>query len=174
MQFMVGKKGQIKIQQMIFLILGLTIFFVIAGMFILSMLLSGLKSSQTTTSEQQATLLVESLANSPEFACGSTFGTQRTDCIDMDKALALKDQATKYQQFWDVQGVEIQRLYPETNFSVECTNETYPNCGRMTILNGTSGTEYSAYVSLCRKYESENSSYNKCELGELSVRVSNG
>jgi hypothetical protein len=172
---MVNKRGQIKIQQMVFMILGLTVFFVIAGLFVLSLFLSGLKSSQAATSEQQATLLVENLANSPEFACGSAFGTQRTDCIDMDKALALKDHAGQYASFWGVQEIEILRLYPPENFSIECTNETYPNCGRLSILKtGNTGTDDSAYVSLCRKEKYGNSFYDKCEMGELAVRISNG
>ena len=80
-----NKKGQVKVQQMAFMILGLTLFFVLVGLFALSFVFSGIKDSKNLLDEQQATLLVQKLANSPEFTCGTAFGTEKTNCVDLDK-----------------------------------------------------------------------------------------
>jgi len=166
------KKAQVRVQQMAFMIIGLTIFFVLVGLFALSFMFSGLKNSKKLLNEQGATLLVSRLANSPEFSCGKSFGTQKLNCIDLDKILVLKRYAKDYSGFWDVKGIEIRKLYPPS--SIACTESSYPNCGFWTILKSKSlGVDKSAFVSLCRKIPSEGSFHNKCTLGKLIVRFSN-
>lgn len=167
---MVNKKGQIKIQQMSFMLIGLTLFFIVVGLFVLSFVLSGMKNSKSNLNDQQATLLVQKLANSPEFSCGSAFGTQMIDCVDMDKVFALLGHIQNYKGLWRVNGIEIRTIYP--NSQTKCTLENYPNCGYMVVLNQTdTGIDKSSYVSLCRKVKSGDSVHNKCELGELIVRT---
>ena len=160
---------------MAFMIVGLVIFFVLVGLFVLNFAFSGLKTSKVNLDEQAATLLVQGLAGSPEFSCGNTFGTGKVDCIDMDKVFALQNYAKDYTNFWGVKGIEIRRLYPSENSSIECTSSTYPHCGHLVILNSNKlGTDESAYVSLCRKENSNGTLYNQCDLGELILRVSDG
>ena len=169
------KKGQMKVQQMAFMIVGLVIFFVLVGLFVLNFAFSGLKTSKANLDEQRATLLVQGLAGSSEFSCGNAFGTGKVDCIDMDKIFALQNYAKDYAGFWGVGGIEIRKLYPLKDSSVECTSSTYPNCGHVTILaSKTLGMDESAYVSLCRKADNNGTLYDQCDLGELILRVSNG
>jgi len=164
-----NKKAQIKVQQMAFMIIGLTIFFVLVGLFVFSFIFSGLKDSKELLNEQEATLLVSRLANSPEFSCGKAFGTQKLNCVDFDKVLVLKDKIGDYSNFWNMKGIEIRKLYP--NSPGECSKNSYPDCDFLKIFESEDlGVDKSTFISLCRKAKSTNSFYDKCELGRLIVR----
>ena len=65
MQTLVDKSGQLKIQQMAFVLMAVTLFFVLVGMFVLVVRFSGLEESATALEEKNAMLLVAKLANSP-------------------------------------------------------------------------------------------------------------
>jgi len=164
-----NRKAQIRVQQMAFMILGLTIFFALVGLFVFSFIFSGLKDSKKLLNEQEATLLVSRLANSPEFSCGKAFGTQKLNCVDLDKVFVLKEKINDYSDFWGVKGIEIRKLYPKS--SRECTESSYSDCGFLEVLKSENlGVDKSTFVSLCRKVKSTDSFYNKCELGRLIVR----
>jgi len=157
---------------MIFMLVGLTLFFVLVGLFMLSFVFSGLKDSKSLLNEQEATLLVSKLSNSPEFSCGGAFGTDKVNCIDIDKVLVLREEIEDYKGFWGVEGIEILKIYPRS--TGECTSQSYPNCEILTVLKSKKlGIDKSTFVSLCRKEGSRGSFYDKCELGKLVVRVSN-
>jgi hypothetical protein len=166
-------KAQMKIQQMAFMLIAVTLLFAFAGIFVLSMKLSGLKNSATMLEQENAMLLVTKLANSPEFSCGESFGgNDKTNCIDIDKAMILKENIAKYSNFWGVSDIEIRKIYPAENRDVQCTINNYPDCNLITLFS-TSGAGYdsSNFVSLCRKERAENGGfYDKCELGKLLVR----
>ena len=167
-----NKKAQVKVQQMAFMIIGLTIFFVLVGLFILSFAFSDLKQSKALLDEQEATLLVQKLANSPEFSCGGAFGTVKSNCVDLDKVWALKEKIEDYSEFWDINGIEIIKIYPSS--SQECTNSNFPDCAYLTVLESKKlGVDKSTFVSLCRKESDGRRIYDKCEIGKLVVRFSN-
>ncbi|HTY43955.1 MAG TPA: hypothetical protein VMC80_01820, partial [Patescibacteria group bacterium] len=81
---MVTKRAQMKIQQMMFMLLAITIFFVLVGILVLALSLGGLKQTSKNLEEENSLLLVEKLADSPEFSCEGSFGA-KVNCIDMDK-----------------------------------------------------------------------------------------
>lgn len=160
--------GQMKIQQTAFMLIAVTIFLVLAGMFVLIIKFSGLKESAGLLEEKEAMLLVTKLANSPEFSCGESFGTAKTNCIDFDKAFALKKNVGNYENFWGVSGIEIRKIYPEN--SKECTDLNYPECGFLKVLPETKGTAQSNFVTICKKeYLEDSGNYDKCEIGRLLV-----
>ncbi len=189
-QLLHKKSGQMKIQQMSFMLLGVFLFFALVGMIILTVKFSDLKQSATDLKEQNALLLVTKLANSPEFSCGEVFGTQKTDCIDWDKVMILKENINKYSGFWGVSNIEIRRVYPEnkeiecrTNAdcasdicvrgecTVECTQLNYPKCNLITLIDKPSlGYSKSNFVALCRKEKYNEEIVNKCEMAKLIVR----
>ena len=162
------KKAQIKIQQMSFMLIAVTLFFVVAGLFILMITLSNLKQSATVLQENNAILLVSKIADSPEFSCGSAFGQPMTNCIDTDKLMALENKSKDYSGFWGVSGIEVIKIYPVQGQDIECTPDNYPNCSKMTIIPSSNGTGVSNFVSLCRK-DYQGLTYNKCELGRIVV-----
>lgn len=165
---MVDKKGQMKIQQMAFMLIGVTLFFVFVGLFFASAGLSGIKQEKAKVDEDKAVLMSLNLAKSPEFACGEAFGTTKLNCVDFDKVFILS-QKEDYSTFWDVKGIEIRKLYPEEEDEI-CTEENYPNCQVLKIKDpGNEGLGKSAFISLCHKEPYESTSYNKCEIAKLTV-----
>ena len=110
---MIKRKAQIKIQQMAFMLMAVTLFFVLVGMFVLVWKFSGLKESAVALEEKNTMLLVTKLANSPELSCGNSFGSNKINCVDLDKAIVLKDSATKYSEFWGkgVFNIKIEKIF---------------------------------------------------------------
>lgn len=162
------RRGQLKIQQMAFMLMAVTLFFILVGMFVLSIQLSGLKGSAAALEEKNAMLLVTKLANSPEFSCGGAFQNKKTNCIDSDKVMVLKENIDKYKNFWDVENIEIRKIYPISK-EKECSLENYPDCNIIKIREGDITAEFSNFVSLCRKESFEDEVFDKCELAKLIV-----
>jgi hypothetical protein len=166
-----NKKGQMKIQQMSFMLLGVFLFFALVGMIIITIKFSDLKQSATNLEEQNAILLVTKLANSPEFSCGEVYGNEKTDCVDEDKIMMLKENIGKYATFWGVSNIQIRRIYPGENKGIECTTSNYPNCDTISLINKeASGYDKSSFVALCRKEKYNDEVVNVCELAKLIVR----
>ncbi|MEK6817226.1 MAG: hypothetical protein AABX80_00330, partial [Nanoarchaeota archaeon] len=165
-----NKSGQMKIQQMAFMLIAVMVFFALVGLLVVTIGFSGLKEKATALQEKNAMLLASKLANSPEFSCGQT-----ENCIDLDKVFVLKNNINKYKtgnkNFWGVSGIEIIKIYPKDSKLIECDSGNYPNCSKITIISGQ-GIAPENFVSLCRKeFDSEtNIVYDKCELGKILVR----
>lgn len=162
-------RGQLKIQQMAFMLMAVTLFFVLAGVFVLVIRFSGVKKSAEILEEENAMLLISKLANSPEFSCGESFGGRRTNCVDADKVMVLKESIGKYFNFWGVSNIEIRKIYPKTS-EVKCSLGNYPKCNTIQVISGEmAGVGLSNFVSLCRKESLEGEVYDKCELAKIVV-----
>ncbi len=163
-----NKKAQLKIQQMAFMLIAVTLFFVLVGLFVLSIKLTGLRESATALEEKNSMLLVTKLANSPEFSCGFAFDETKLACIDADKVMMLKESISKYENFWQVENIEIRKIYPAGN--IVCTTGNYPDCNIIRLRpEKVSGFDLSNFVSLCRKDAEDGEIYNKCELAKIMV-----
>lgn len=162
------KKAQMKIQQMAFMLIGITLLFVLAGIFLLTFKVSELKQEATELEEQNAVLLTTKMANSPEFSCGESFGDSRISCVDSDKVMMLKENIKKYENFWGVSNIEIRKIYPARKELCNIIN--YPDCGIIKIYEKeTNGFDASNFIALCRKESDGNELYNKCELARMFV-----
>lgn len=167
---MVDKKAQMKIQQTAFVLMAITLFFVLIGIFILVIRFSGLKESATELQEKNAMLLATKLANSPEFSCGEAFGNKKINCVDADKVMMLKENINKYSGFWDVENIEIIKIYPKLENEIICTFENYPECNLISLRSSeNSGFSESNFVSLCRKELINGKISDKCELAKIIV-----
>jgi hypothetical protein len=162
-----SSKGQMKMQQMALVLVAFVIFFVLVGIFILSIKFSALRESAGSARENEARALVHKLAGTPELAwtyedCSS--------CVDFDKAFLLKEQGP-YRDFWSnsIGVVRLQKLYPAQGTDyVECTRDNYPDCSQITIYDDGKGyTAQNAYVALCR-LEGEPLG-PRCTFGQLVV-----
>ncbi len=160
-------KAQMKIQQMAFMLIAVTLFFVLVGMFFVMVVFSNIKESASLLEEKNALLLVTKLTNSPEFSCENAFGGTKINCVDSDKVMALKNNIDKYSGFWGVSGIEIRKIYPEGS-GIGCTSENYPSCNEIKIIQ-TSGTGVSNFIALCRKENINNLIQDKCELARIIV-----
>ena len=162
-------KGQLKIQQMAIMLLAVTLLFVLVGMLFLMFSLSSVNDAAEALKEKNSLILTTRLANSPEFSCGKSFGIERTSCIDFDKVMMLKEQASKYEEFWEgVSNIEIRKIYPEN--PVLCNIGNYPDCGIIRIFSSEiKRTSVSNFVSLCRKAVVDGEIYDKCELARVVI-----
>jgi hypothetical protein len=160
------KQGQLKIQQMAFMLMAITLFFVLAGIFALVISTSNLRETASALEEENAMLLVSRLANSPEFSCGESFGSNRINCIDADKVMMVKERVSDYKNFWGISNVEIIK---QGGNSVICNLGNYPNCDIIKFFPSNITSEYSNFVSLCWKDLFEGEVYDKCEIAKLIV-----
>ena len=165
---MVKTKAQMKIQQMAFMLIAVTLFFVLVLMFFLVVKFSGLKGSAQALEEKNALLLVSKLANSPEFSCEESFGKNKINCVDADKAMMLKESIERYEDFWGVKNIEIRKIYPEREEKV-CELGNYPDCNVIRMRSEVGGFDASNFVVLCRKESSEGGFYDKCEIAKMMV-----
>lgn len=160
------KKGQLKIQQMAFMLMAITLFFVLAGMFVLVISTTNLRGTALELEEKNAMLLVSKLANSPEFSCGESFGSNRINCVDGDKIMMLKENIAKYENFWNVANIEIRKTSEDPTI---CNLGNYPNCGIIKLRETKITSEFSNFVSLCWKDTYESKIYDKCQIAKLMV-----
>jgi hypothetical protein len=158
-----NKKGQMKIQEMAFVLIAIIIFFAMVALVYFAIRLSTMTADVTTLREESARALARKLADIPEFSWAECSG-----CVDADKILALKGKAA-YKGLWDVDYLMVEKVYPNSSY-IECTAANYPNCRTITIVNATKnyGIPASAFVTLCR-YEASEGGYVKCELGKIHV-----
>ena len=160
-----------KIQQMAFMLIAVFIFFALVGMFLLTFKMGSLREKATLLQEKNAMLLLTKIAESPEFSCGEAFGNNRkTNCVDVDKVMVLKESATKYNGFWGISNIEVRKIYPTFDEKIVCDYFNYPECNVIEIVSGESeGIGLSNFVSLCRKEYVDNSVQDICELGRIII-----
>jgi len=126
-----SKKAQMKIQQMAFVLLAIMIFFAMVGLIYFTISIANVQASAEELRDNEARETVKKLSGSPELGFTST--TDCSSCIDLDKALILKD-STRYQNFWNLDFLMIEKISPESS-SVECTKTNYPDCSQITLIN---------------------------------------
>jgi hypothetical protein len=161
-------KSQIRIQEMAFMLVGIFIFFGLAGLFALSIVYSNIEKQARAIAEERTLSSITNLADSPEFSCS---GYSKVNCVDFDKSIALSFNK-KYENFWPFSSLEIQKLSAfnkSKNDMIICTTENYPNCERLIIYDKNVKNErrIDSFIALCR-LETENSmKYQKCEIARF-------
>lgn len=164
-----SSKGQLKIQQMAFVLVAFMILFGLAALFFLSLNSSGLKNDVNQVRHDKAQELVRKLASTPEF---SWTVDDCSSCLDLDKVLALKNRSTTYKDFWgpDVKLLQVKEVYPTKKVGVECTAGNYPDCSDITIIkNGAGYSTEEAFVALCRLEGQP--IHTRCSLGKIVMGV---
>ena len=153
-----SKKGQMKIQQMAFVLVALMVFAAIVGIVFIILTMSRIESGASDLRDQEAKELVRSIASSAEFRFRDC-----AFCIDLDRALILKN-SEEYREFWNLDYLAFERLMSEED--EECRIGNYPDCSIITVVNRTAdfGVAYSSFVSLCR-WDSGISDF-RCEIGK--------
>ena len=152
-------KGQMKIQEMAFVLVAIMIFFGMVALVFFSISLSNLKTESATQRQELAKEVARKLADIPEFSAGCT------GCIDLEKVLAVKNMKI-YKNFWDIDYLMVEITYPNKT-NRECTEATYPNCNTIIVVNNTKsfGTTSTAFVAICGF--AADMGGNKCELGRI-------
>lgn len=164
-----SSKGQLKIQQLAFVLVAFVILFGLAALFFLSVKFAGVRGDVDSLRHERAQELVQKLATTPEF---SWTVEDCTSCVDLDKVLALKNQSGLYQSFWgeEVILLRVQQIYPRAARDEECTSVTYPSCSRITLIDrGTGYSTDEAFVALCRLEGQP--VHTRCTLGKIIMGV---
>lgn len=154
-------KGQMKIQQMAFVIVALVIFFAMVGIIYVIFSLSSIKQTAQELKDNEARELSIKIASSPELAFTSE--SDCSSCLDLEKALMLKD-LNNYKEFWNLGYLKIEKVFPEEQ-DEECTRFNFPRCKKITIIDSDSVNAKSAFVALAR-WDAESGKY-KYELGRI-------
>ena len=146
------KRGQLKIQEMAFMLMALVLFFVLAGLFALTFWSNSLRESANTLLEEQTLAVIENLAGTAEFICSGT----RSNCIDEDKVVNLINRKD-YQNYWAFSSLLIIKSVgfgKEEKDLIECSLANYPNCEVYKVYQKRNiGLEkfVDSYVALCRQ-----------------------
>jgi hypothetical protein len=147
-------KGQLKIQEMAFVLVALVVLFALAGLFFTSWRVHSLRGEVEALQEYGGGTLVRQLANTPELQ-GSCQG-----CISFDKAWALATLRIPLAEQWNVDYLSIQLLGNEQS----CTAGSFPNCGSLSLVNGSAyGTAQRAFAAVC--YWDASLNQERCSLG---------
>ena len=163
------KKGQLKIQQMAFMMVAVTLFIILAGLFYLAIYTQHLAQSALELKERKAIVNAELFSQTPEVSCGS-------GCIDTDKLMALQ-RRKEYQGFWPYASIEFRKIYPREGLSTLCSIKNYPNCTVFTLIDKKFDCvqKVSNFVALCRREGNSGEIARRCELGKvvLGLEVNN-
>ena len=171
MRGMVIKFGQMKIQQMAFMIVAVFLFFTLVGLFFVSWQSSSIKQGAGDLQKQQALSSLEVIAGMSELNCDNTEGL----CLDEDKLNVLTGNgnlSSSYSEFWPVSSIKVYKIYPSFDVSgvVKCPAL---GCNYWKVYDsGQANTEeFAGYVNICKRLRQGGYNYDKCEIGKLSVGV---
>src|SRR3989338_1769096 len=159
------RRGQMKIQEMAFVLVALMIFFALVAVFYLSVRGGMLEQRVQDQSDEHAMEAVRQLAATPEFTWSECKG-----CIDLDKVFILKNQiarGARVEALKDYDYLVVETMYPAREGG-ECTPAIYPACNRTSVVTSSAsyGIAVSSFVTVCR-WDSEEQ--RVCELGRLYV-----
>lgn len=156
------KKGQVKIQEMAFVLVALAVLFGLVILMYFSIRLNTLQSGAQLFKDDSARALIRSLPSFPELQWAEC-----SSCIDLDKAIAFKalnGNNSVYGTIWELDYLKIERVYPE-NENKECSIGNYPDCNALTLIDTPKpdSAPVRAFASLCRW--DDNFMQEVCELG---------
>lgn len=159
------KKAQLKIQEMAFFLIAIVLFFVLVGIFVISIVFSNLSKDATSLAEARTLSSITNLADSAEFSCGEP------NCVDEDKIMGLM-QNKDYENFWPFSSLSVLKnsgFNKTEEEMIKCTLANYPNCDLIEIYNKNVKNEraISNFVALCRVEVENTYQYKKCEIAKL-------
>jgi len=161
------RKAQLKIQEMAFMLVAVILFFILIGLFAVSIVYKNLQQSATQIQEERTLSAIENLAGSAEFICTGS----KPNCVDADKLMALAGKRA-YDDFWSFSSLSVVK-YSGFNKSeedmVECSFANYPDCDVLEVYDKGVGGEkvIHSFVALCRREYENNYGYEKCEIAQL-------
>ncbi len=159
------KRAQFQIQQMVFMIVGIFIFFILAGLFMISIQYRGLYKSAEAIQQDKTTIALSTVPELTEF--NYPYYSSNGLTLDKDKLLVLASQNELYDDFWPFESIEVLIVYPKQEELITCPAL---NCNYFKIYNSgeTEIEQYADFVSICQKMPNN---LDKCEIGKLLIGV---
>ncbi len=160
-------KGQMKIMQMSFMIIGVFLFFILVGLFFFRITLKDVRSGADSLAKEEAISSIMVIADMPEL----NYGSRESMVIDEDKLRVLAGGfSEKYGGFWPIASLEVYKVYPSFDSVIECPSS---GCNYYNIYDsGQSDVEkFSSYVSICKRVKEFGKVYDSCSIGKLVIGV---
>jgi len=164
-----SKLSQFKIQQMAFMLLAVTLFFVLVALFWLSIQYKNINKQASELEQNKAVIMAGFLSGTSEFACSREMGSY---CISTDKLIGLGNK-TVYKDFWPVSFIKIRKISPRSEKEIVCSKVNYPDCNIFEVYGSGNGSGEGSYVALCRYEQVEGYSQRICELGRMIIGYKN-
>jgi hypothetical protein len=153
------KKGQLKIQEMAFVLLALVLLSMIGLVFVLRISSQKLTESAQDIKTAQTMSMVEKVANTPEFECFCK-PSCRSNCMDEDRVNSFKSIQGNQKEiiFHEISNIKIIRVYPE-------------GADLMVYDSGkqSNASSYSTFINLC-KYETIGEYQYNCDVAMIVVK----
>lgn len=152
---------------MVFMILAVFIFFILVGIFFLTVQMGGIRDSAAQLQKEQAISSIQVISDMPELS----FDPTETMTIDEDKLRIMSGSfGDAYDSFWPVVSVEVYKIYPGFGEIIEypLTNYNYYN---VYDSGQASSHKESGFISLCEKRKEAGSVFDRCEIAKLVVGV---
>ena len=161
------KIGQMKIQQMAFMIMAVFLFFILVGLFFIGIQFKDVRGTAAQLQKDQAISSLRVIADMPEL----NYDSSETMTVDEDKLEVMSSNFSgAYNVFWPVASVGVYKIYPAFDSVKKCPGL---GCNFYDIYDsGQSNVKtYSTYVSICKRVREEGSAFDRCEVGKLVVGV---
>ncbi len=168
----INKKGQLKIQEMAFMLVAVVLFFGLVVLFVLTVVYKNIYNQVNIINQEKTLTSLINLADSPEFRCVTT----KSNCVDGDKVISLMNRSF-YSNFWQFSSLSIIKssaFAKNESEMIKCNWANYPDCDLIVIYDKKVKNEraISSYVAFCRKeYEKVDTytgyTYDKCEIAKL-------
>jgi len=161
------KRAQLKIQEMAFMLVALILFFILVGLFALSIWSKNITESATELAEEKTLSAISNLAGTAEFICPET----KSNCIDADKVMALIGKKN-YDNFWPFTSLKIIRYSgfdKNEDEMTSCNLGNYPDCDVIEIYDKRIASEkvINSFVALCRQEYENSEPYIRCEIAKF-------
>lgn len=158
------KKGQMKIQEMAFVLVTVIFFFALLFLFFARFQYTQLQKTSEEIRELRTVTMLRVVASLPELRCSSSFGkATEVACIDKDKLRAFDEHLglrKKYENIWKSAYI--------TNVTID---EIYPEGQKYVVYDRTadkSTRTYSTYIPLCEETTQQKS---KCNIAKIKITV---
>jgi hypothetical protein len=162
---MVKDKGQMKIMQMAFMIIGVFFFFVLVGLFVLGIMMKDISGGAEELAREEAISSLKTIAALPELS----YDSRNSMTVDEDKLRVLAGGfGNTMDEFWPIASIEVYKVYPAFSSVVACPAN---NCNYYNVYDSGQRNiqKVSSYVSICRRVRELGSTYDRCEIGKISV-----
>ena len=156
-----------KIMQMSFMIIGVFLFFALAGLFFLSVSLKGTIGGASDLAREQAISSLATIADMPEL----NYDARASMTLDEDKLRVMAGGfGDGYAEFWPIASLEVYKVYPSFDSVVKCPAS---DCNYYDIYDSgqTNIEKFSSYVSICKRVKEFGSVYDRCSIGKLVAGV---
>lgn len=157
-----NKTGQIKIQEMAFVLVAVVFLFALLFLFFARFQQTQITKTAAEIRELRTVTMLRVVASLPELRCSSSFGSAiETACIDKDKLMTFDnypDIRTKYREIWNaasISKVTVEEIYGGNDEFIIYQKSSLP----------TSTITYSTYIPLCE----EISQGTKCNIAKIKI-----